>query len=242
MTHKFDNKSRDFEQNQIKLFDNLKSKGNEKVREMKVKEVNPSFVRQYVATYHYSKIMPDCASNCYAGFYGNKLAGVVVYGNGSNNNTFSALIPDIKVKNCSELMRLWSPDSMPKNTESRLISKSLNLLPNEIFLVVSFADPSYKHNGGIYQATNFYYCGKSNPSKMLKDKNGKIFHVRTIGSYKRRHKELQSLTNKEIMGKYDWKYIKSSGKYRYVYLRGEKWIKNMMYKEIKNNILGYPKN
>jgi hypothetical protein len=241
MTEKFDKKARDKEEKQQKLFDNLYSDGNEKAKEIIVKKVNAGFVRQYVATYHYSKIMPDNAFNCFAGFYGNKLAGVVVYGNGANNNTFSALIPDIEVKNCRELMRLWSPDGMPKNTESKLISESLKMLPQEIFLVVSFADPSHNHTGIIYQATNFYYCGMSKPSKMLKNKDGRIFHVRSIGTYKRRHPELKEFTNKEIMKKYEWKYIDSSGKHRYVYLRGDKWIKSLMYNKIKRKIIDYPK-
>ncbi len=185
--------------------------------------------------------MPDNDFNCFEGFYGNKLAGVIVYGNGANNKTFSALIPDIEVKNCRELMRLWSADGMPKNTESKLISESFKLLPKDIYLIVSFADPSHNHLGIIYQATNFYYCGMSNPSKMLKDENDRIFHVRSIGTYKRRHPELRGLTNREIMKKYNWEYINSAGKYRYVYLRGEKWIKNLMLKEIKNKIQKYPK-
>lgn len=241
MTEAFDRKSRDKEKNQQKLFDNLTASGDEKARKMVVKKVDAKFVRQYVASYHYSKIMPDNAFNCFAGFYGSKLAGVVVYGNGANNKTFSALIPNIEVKNCRELMRLWSPDGMPKNTESKLISESIKQLPKDIFLVVSFADPSHNHQGIIYQATNFYYCGMSNPSKMLKDKNGRIFHVRSIGTYKRRHLELKDLTNKEVMNKYGWEYVNSSGKYRYVYLRGEKWIINLMYKEIKEKIRNYPK-
>ena len=240
MTHAFDTKEREQLKKQLTLFNPLKWNG-KKPNEMIVKKVDAKFCRGLIAEFHYSHIMPDNAFNCFAGFYGDKIAGVVVYGNGANNNTFSALIPDIEVKNCRELMRLWSPDGMPKNTESKLISESLNMLPPEIFLVVSFADPSHNHQGTIYQATNFYYCGMSNPSKMLKDKKGKIFHVRSIGTYKRRHPELRELTNKEVMNKYGWEYIESAGKHRYVYLRGEKWIKNLMYEKIKDGILEYPK-
>ena len=240
MTHAFDTKAREELKKQLTLSNPLEWNG-KKPNEMVVKKVDAKFCRGLIAEYHYSHIMPDNAFNCYAGFYGNKIAGVIVYGNGANNNTFSALIPDIEVKNCRELMRLWSADGMPKNTESKLIAESLKMLPPEIFLVVSFADPSQNHLGIIYQATNFYYCGMSNPSKMLKDKNGKIFHVRSIGTYKRRHPELQGLTNKEVMKKYEWEYIESSGKYRYIFLRGDKWIKSLMYEKIKERVLDYPK-
>ena len=240
MTLEFDRKAIKKEETQVKLFNLLKAKGNEKARDLIVKKVPASFIRQYVATYHYSHIMPDNSFECFAGFYENKLAGVVVFGNGANNDTFKAIIPEIELKNCRELMRLWSPDGMPKNTESRLIKESIKLLPKEVYLIVSFADPSHNHRGVIYQATNFYYCGMSNPNKMLT--NGKEkFHIRTIGSYKRRHFELQNLTNKEIMKKYGWEYIDSSGKHRYVYLRGDTWIKNLMFNQFKNKIQKYPK-
>jgi hypothetical protein len=241
MTEAFDKKARDKEKNQQKLFNPLEIEGNEKVKEMIVKRVDAGFVRQYIASYHYSHIMPDNAFDCYAGFYGDKLAGVIVYGNGANNASFSSLISDIEVKNSRELMRLWSADGMPKNTESKLIGESLKMLPKEIFLIISFADPSHNHLGKIYQATNFYYCGMSSPAQMLKDKEGRIFHVRSIGTYKRRHSELRGLSNKEIMEKYSWEYVKSSGKHRYVYLRGEKWIRNLMFNQIKDKIRDYPK-
>lgn len=240
MTHKFDRDAIKELNNQTKLI-NVLEYNNGKPKDMIVKRVGADFCRPYIAKYHYSKIMPDNAFNCFAGFYGNRIAGVIVYGNGANNKAFSALIPDIEVKNCRELMRLWSADGMPKNTESKLISESIKMLPKDIFLIISFADPSHNHLGIIYQATNFYYCGMSNPSKMLIDKKGKIFHVRSIGTYKRRHKELQKLTNREVMDKFEWKYIDSSGKHRYVYLRGEKWLRNLMFKEIKDKIQQYPK-
>jgi hypothetical protein len=240
MTHTFDTDARNELKNQSKLFNPLEWNGKQP-NEMIVKRVEPKFCRGYISEFHYSHIMPDNAFDCYAGFYGDKIAGVIVYGNGANNQTFSALIPDIEVKNCRELMRLWSVDGMPKNTESKLISESLKLLSKEICLVVSFADPSHNHLGIIYQATNFFYCGMSNPSKMLIDNKGKIFHVRSIGTYKRRHLELNGLTNLQIMDKYGWKYIDSPGKHRYVYLRGEKWIKNLMFNQIKDKIREYPK-
>jgi len=241
MTLQFDKQAIKKEKTQQRLFNILEPSGKEKPKNLKVKKVPASFVRQYVATYHYSNVMPDNAFECFAGFYGDKLAGVVVFGNGANNQTFSALIPDMELENCRELMRLWSPDGMPKNTETRLIKESIKLLPKEVNLIVSFADPSYNHQGTIYQASNFLYCGMSSPSKMLLDNEGRKFHIRTIGSYKRRHPELRELSNIEVMKKYKWKYINSSGKHRYVLLRGKKWIKNLMMEELKEKVISYPR-
>lgn len=241
MTLEFDRKAIKKEKTQMKLFNPLEPSGMEKPRDLKVKSVPSSFVRQYVATYHYSHVMPDNSFECFAGYYGIKLAGVVVFGSGANNKTFSALIPDMELEDCRELTRLWSPDGMPQNTESKLIKESLKLLPNNVNLIVSFADPSQNHQGIIYQASNFLYCGMSGSSTMLINEKGEKFHVRTIGSYKRRHPELRNLTNKEVMEKYNWKSVESSGKHRYVLLRGKKWIKNLMLKELNDRIKPYPK-
>ena len=41
---------------------------------------------------------------------------------------------------------------------------------------------------------------------------------------------------------YNWKYIKSYGKHRYVMLRGSKKEKKNLFNNIKNKILSYPKN
>ena len=240
MTKKFDENARQNLLSQKKLFNPLLCEADAKPNQMVVKKVPASSVREYIASFHYSHIMPDNAFECYAGYYGDSLAGVVVFGNGASNEAFKALIPFIEVTNCRELMRLWSPDGMPANTESKLISESIKLLPKEVYLILSFADPNQNHKGIIYQACNFHYCGMSNPSKMLIDDKGCIFHVRTIGSFKRRHPELRSMTHKEIMAKYNWKYIDASGKHRYVLFRGEKWLQKLMYYRIQHHIEEYP--
>ena len=45
-----------------------------------------------------------------------------------------------------------------------------------------------KHNGYIYQATNFLYTGTSSNTSKLIDKFGKEFHFRNIGHYQKNNK------------------------------------------------------
>jgi hypothetical protein len=130
---------------------------------------------------------------------------------------------------------------MPKNTESKLISLSLKALPKDIKLVVSFADESEGHCGIIYQATNWYYCGQSAGGKMLLTKDGIKKHTRLLGIYRMRHPELKAYTNNQLMELLGYTYVESGKKYRYVYLRGSKAERKLMYKQIKDKILPYPK-
>jgi hypothetical protein len=211
------------------------------VKNMVVKQVSVKFARPFIAMYHYSKTMPDSTKFVYAGYFKDKLAGIIVFGMGAGVNQYTALVPTIQKGEYLELTRLWSPDSMPHNTESKLISESLKLLPKEYKLLVSFADPSRNHVGTIYQATNWYYCGKSNGGKMLITEDGIEKHPRLLGIYKMRHPELKNYTNKELMDLYGWKYTASSEKHRYCFLRGDKREKKEMFKYIKEKIQPYPK-
>ena len=63
------------------------------VKDMIVKQVSVKFARPYIATFHYSSTMPDSTKFVYAGFFDDKLAGLVVYGMGTGKNQYTALIP-----------------------------------------------------------------------------------------------------------------------------------------------------
>lgn len=66
---------------------------------------------------------------------------------------------------------------------SRMISIALKFLKKNspgLRLVVSFADPNENHHGGIYQATNWIYTGRSQGCYFYRDKHGKIWHPRNV--------------------------------------------------------------
>ncbi len=239
MTKVFDDKSR--VQLASRLFgDNLEYSGMA-VSQMTVRKITVSFAREYISTYHYTKTMPDSTMHCFAGYYGEALAGIIVFGMGSGKNQYTALVPEIQNGEYLELTRLWSPDNMPHNTESKLIMKSISMLPKEIKLIVSFADPSRNHAGTIYQATNFYYCGMSAGGKVLVTSDGIEKHPRLLGIYKMRHPEYKELSNDELMKICGYTYKESSPKHRYVLLRGSKFEKKNLYKLIAPLVQAYPK-
>lgn len=239
MTAKFDEKARN------KIVNGFNDKdydfSNINVNEIEVKEIEAKFARGYIATFHYSKTMPDSTRFCYGGFYKGKLLGVICYGMGCGKNQYTAIIPDIKNGEYVELTRLWCANSAPKNTESKMISKSLKMLPKEIKLVVSFSDESEGHCGIIYQATNWYYLGKNKGGKMLLMPNGIKKHTRLLGIYRIRHPEYKEYTNNQLMELLNFTYTDGGCKYRYVYLRGDKREKKRMYEMIKDRVEQYPK-
>lgn len=238
MTKQFDDNSRIKWSNQID-FGDLEHCG-ESVSKLIVKSVSPKAIRPIIAKYHYSKTFPDSTLFCFAGYLNHKIAGVITFGMGAGKSQYTALIPDIKQGEYCELTRLWSPDGMPKNTESKLISLAIKMLPPKIKLIVSFADPSRNHIGTIYQATNFYYCGFSSAGKMMITNDGIEKHPRLLGIYRMRHPEYKETKTDELMRILGYKYIEASGKHRYVFLRGSKNEKKNLKKQLLPKILPYP--
>jgi hypothetical protein len=83
---------------------------------------------------------------------------------------------------CTELVRIALRKH--KVEVSRIVSIALRFLKKHapgIRLVVSFADPMQGHNGGVYQAGNWIYSGKSASTKVF-EVDGKIIHPRSLGA------------------------------------------------------------
>lgn len=214
----------------------------EPIREMIVKPITVKEARGFISTFHYSRTMPDSTRFVFAGYLGKKLAGIICYGMGAGKAQYVKVLPDIENGQYIELTRLWCPNDMPKNTESKLIAESLKMLPDEIKLVVSYADESKNHVGTIYQATNWYYLGRNDGGgKVLICEDGTVKHNRLLGMYRKRNPELRDLSNEEIMAKYGWTWGQSGRKYKYVFLRGSRKEKKEMLQQFEHMIQPYPK-
>lgn len=93
-----------------------------------------------------------------------------------------------------ELNRLWTDDSLPRNSESWFVARALRMLPP--LIVVSYADTAWGHYGYVYRALNFRYAGwtdmerktprfdylPADPTKHTRDafRNGYVRKVRRL--------------------------------------------------------------
>jgi hypothetical protein len=102
-----------------------------------------------------------------------------------------------------------------------------------------FADTEQGHVGYVYQACNFMYTGLSAKRTDWKIKGKEHLHGQTIAD------EFRGVTNRAeaIRKKYgDDFYLKErSRKHRYIYLVGSKTFKKQAMKELKYDIMDYPK-
>lgn len=80
---------------------------------------------------------------------------------------------------CCELVRIALRNHM--STVSRIAAVAIRFLKIQspgLKLIISYADPEQGHHGGIYQAGNWIYCGKSQAQQQVVYA-GKVMHKRT---------------------------------------------------------------
>lgn len=131
--------------------------------------------------WHYSKCLPAGVLVKVGIWENEKFIGVVLFSRGANLNLCKPY--GLTQTECCELTRI----AMTKHITpvSKILSLAIRFfkkLNPGMRLIVSFADPSENHHGGIYQATNWIYAGKSNDAKfgLL---NGKEVHRKTISTF-----------------------------------------------------------
>lgn len=132
--------------------------------------------------WHYSKCLPVGKLVKIGAWEDDKFIGVVLFGRGSSPYLGTKF--NLTQDKCVELVRVAMRSH--KTAVSRIVSIAIKFLKksnNGLRLIVSFADPDKGHVGGIYQAGNWIYCGKSNETQELFIK-GKWIHMR-IGYYQK---------------------------------------------------------
>ena len=209
--------------------------------DVKIKQITFKEASKFIKDNHYSHTMP--VTNIFLGFsYKSKLNCVIVYGTGACYRLRQSL-PN---PNVLELVRLFSLDDAPKNMESYCIGQSIKHIREhypDIKILVSFADPSQGHVGYIYQATNWVYTGLTlQAGNAIYKLDGVKIHPRTL------LKKYKTTSKKEVLEflKRDnpdavIEKVKNSRKHRYLYFVGNRKENREMRKNLKYEILPYPK-
>jgi hypothetical protein len=183
--------------------------------ELILKQISFHESKDFVSQFHYSKTMPMNTKIGYGFYYQNKLMVVITFGAPIGRSVISWL--KIPIGTCLELTRVASLDSMPKNTESYCIGKSLKQLKidlPQIKYLISYADTNEGHCGYIYQASNWKYIGLQ-PQIMIAERffiDGKEIHSRNLNS-------MHGTTNTEELYKiYGNRIAKTYGVKKHIYI------------------------
>lgn len=130
--------------------------------------------------WHYSKCLPAGKLVKIGAWENSKFIGVVIFSRGANYNASKEY--GLTQVECVELTRIALRGHV--SPVSRICSIAVKYFQKAnpgVRLLVSYADPRQGHHGGIYQASNWTYVGRSAKSNQYYYK-GKWVHNRTIDS------------------------------------------------------------
>tara|TARA_Y100001937_G_scaffold33780_1_gene48141 strand:+ start:153 stop:791 length:639 start_codon:yes stop_codon:yes gene_type:complete len=203
-----------------------------------VKRVERFHIKEFIETWHYSKSINGCKSTFHYALFDEKenMKGAMFYGGMAMANQWKKFAD--KESDVLELRRLCCENETPKNAESYFIAKTIKDLKKNWCgkILVSYADKQYGHTGVIYKASNWKLVEESKGAKMIKW-NDKLYHDKSIRTkYKstkfnpnqlvlfkddceNQHNRIKPFAKKIIsaLNNGDAKYVKTKGKYTYIY-------------------------
>jgi hypothetical protein len=127
--------------------------------------------------WHYSGCLPAGKLVKVGAWESGKFIGVVLFGRGANNRMASAY--QLGQDEACELVRIAL--TKHQSPVSRIAAQAMRFLKKQsdgLRLIVSYADPKQGHHGGIYQAGNWTYQGRSQAQRELLI-NGVFTHKRS---------------------------------------------------------------
>jgi hypothetical protein len=161
-----------------------------------------------VMNWHYSQKMPSGKLVKFGVWENEKFIGAVIYGRGANNRLLNPY--GLQMTEGCELVRVaLTKHTTPVSQIVAATMRDLKVSQPGLRLIVSFADPEQGHRGGIYQAMNWTYAGKSQAQRELVI-DGKPVHKRTASAkYGTASPErITNMTGKKVeYGPIAWKYV-----------------------------------
>jgi hypothetical protein len=129
--------------------------------------------------WHYSGCIPKSKLSKVGIWENGLFIGVVIYGCGATPNLGKPY--GLPQNECIELVRVaLKKHQTPVSRIVAIANKWMHKANPALRMIVSFADTSQGHHGGIYQAGNWVYSGQGNPAKFYMI-HGKLTHPRTLG-------------------------------------------------------------
>jgi len=113
---------------------------------------------------------------------------------------------------------------------------------------VAYSDPAANEVGTVYLASNWLYCGTTNPTEKYRTRGGKVYDARNVQhltrdwtggtvNYIRTRAE-----QKQLLKEQGCEFFKDGGrKHRYVGIYGDRRMKRILRRALRWEVLPYPK-
>ena len=165
-----------------------------------------------VMNWHYSRKMPKAKLVRVGAWEDRRFIGVVLFGSGAGNSTNGSQYGLATSGQVAELVRVALRDH--QTPVSRIVAIAFRFLRKvnpDLRLVVSFADTTQGHHGGIYQAGNWLYTGITSGDREF-HVNGQILHPKAV--YMRKWVQSETWLRENIDPAA--RLVKTPGKHRYL--------------------------
>ena len=204
-------------------------------KEIVIKVIPSNIANQFMKKHHYSGKVVNNSKLHFGAFLDGKLHGVLSFGSPLDKSKVLGLVKNTGWSEMLELNRMAFDDYLPRNSESRAISRCIKLIRKNaphIKWILSFADACSCGDGTIYRASNFILTDIRLNKNIVLLPNGEKIHKMTLESAPTaRRPELSGKSYYDITnGKYDFKkYIEYTNaevlegfQLRYIYLIDKK--------------------
>jgi len=129
--------------------------------------------------WHYSKSVPVPPLVKVGAWENDKFIGTVIFSRGASSTLLNPY--GLKQDEGCELTRVaLNKHIAPVSRILMLAVKFLKKKSPDLKLIVSFADANEGHHGGIYQATNWIYSGRTGKGTKYIDASGREWHSRQV--------------------------------------------------------------
>ena len=193
-------------------------------RNLVVEKIDKVTALSLIFANHYSKIMPRLTDHYLGGFLDGKLVGVITLGWGVRPvHTIKKLFPTLEREQYYEIGKMCMLESMPKNSESIFLSRTIRWLKENtsIKVLYTWADGVLGKPGYVYQSANFLYGGYIWTDLYLTAEGEKVHPRTSQGITNRTSKRAAGIKvghrpTKEFLKKNKWSHYRGK-QFRYCY-------------------------
>jgi hypothetical protein len=221
-----------------------------------VRQISRATAEKVILDYEWLGVMPAVVWYCFGIYYDDVLAGVVTYGPEYSENL--GAIARERGLACADWSRYGYEGKMillsrgacvhwaHPHSASKLIRRSMDMLPPRFEVVTATVDEAAGEIGTIYQACGFTYVGSmrdrnANVNSRRLDRDGWLINGRIMGSRSMRQL-VGSSRRADILARYpDAEFVAQHAKHRYFAFRGSRTTKARHLRAIAHLVQPYPK-
>ena len=133
-----------------------------RAKEIELKVIPAKVAVPFIKSHHYSGTVVQNSTLHFGAYLDGRLHGVMSFGPSMDKSKTIGLVKGTGWNEFIELNRMAFDDYLPRNSESRCISKAIKLIKKNaphIKWIISFADGAQCGDGTIYRASNFVLTG-----------------------------------------------------------------------------------